>query len=115
MPHKIKIKFSIKRSYGCYILLFFLVSLHVANLIVFIGCSYSEVGWLFVFAYRTIKPCANAGKDTEIQQTHHIVYRAQTSFLLGSYNKTPNTKYENVESGLLIDLFGLNKRFYITL
>ena len=31
----------------------FLVSLHVANLIVFIGCSYSEVGWLFVFAYRT--------------------------------------------------------------
>ena len=38
----------------------FLVSLHVANLIVFIGCSYSEVGWLFVFAYRTMKPCANA-------------------------------------------------------
>ena len=65
----------------------FLVSLHVANLIVFIGCSYSEVGWLFVFAYRTIKPCANAGKDTAIQHTHHIVNMTQTSCWLGIYNK----------------------------
>ena len=65
----------------------FLVSLHVANLIVFIGCSYSEVGWLFVFAYRTMKPCANAGKDTAIQHTHHIVYMTQTSCWLGIYNK----------------------------
>ena len=70
----------------------FLVSLHVATLIVFIGCSYSEVGWLFVFAYRTIKACANAGKDTAIQHTHHIVYRAQATFQLGIHNEPQNRK-----------------------